>query len=76
MGNRDDIFVSGITHKTYIDVNSEGTRAAAVTGAMCGTTSLAEPQQEYTVRLDRPFIYAIIDADTATPVFMGTMMGE
>lgn len=25
---------------------------------------------------DRPFIYAIIDADTATPVFMGTMMGE
>lgn len=76
MGNRDDIFVSGITHKTYIDVNSEGTRAAAVTGVMCGTTSLAEPQQEYTVRLDRPFIYAIIDADTATPVFMGTMMGE
>lgn len=70
-----NLYVDEILHKTYIDVNREGTRAAAVTGIMVKATSLnPEPVREYTVRLDRPFLYAIIDAQTGTPVFMGTMV--
>ena len=70
-----NLYVDEILHKTYIDVNREGTRAAAVTGVMVRTTALnPEPVREYTVRLDRPFLYAIIDAYTGTPVFLGTMM--
>ena len=70
-----NLYVDEILHKTYIDVNREGTRAAAVTGVMVKATSLnPEPVREYTVRLDRPFLYAIIDAQTGTPVFMGTMV--
>ena len=33
-----------------------------------------EPTQVYTVRLDRPFLYAIVDSYTGTPVFLGTMV--
>ena len=70
-----NLYVDEILHKTYIDVNREGTRAAAVTGVMVRTTALnPEPVREYTVRLDRPFLYAIIDVYTGTPVFLGTMM--
>ncbi len=70
-----NLYVDEILHKTYIDVNREGTRAAAVTGVMVRATALnPEPIREYTVRLDRPFLYAILDAYTGTPVFLGTMM--
>lgn len=69
------LFLSAIRHKTYIDVNRQGTKAAAVTAGMVKTTALnPEPLREYTVRLNRPFLYAIIDEYTGTPVFMGTMM--
>lgn len=70
-----NLYVDEILHKTYIDVNREGTRAAAVTGVMVKTTALnPEPVREYTVRLDRPFLYAIVDSYTGTPVFLGTMV--
>ena len=70
-----NLYVDEILHKTYIDVNREGTRAAAVTGVMVKATALQpEPTQVYTVRLDRPFLYAIVDSYTRTPVFLGTMV--
>ena len=70
-----NLYVDEILHKTYIDVNREGTRAAAVTGVMVKATALQpEPTQVYTVRLDRPFLYAIVDSYTGTPVFLGTMV--
>lgn len=68
-----NLYISKILHKTFIEVNRKGTRAAAVTEMVAGTTSLERPEKIYTVRLDRPFIYAIIDDATATPIFMGTL---
>lgn len=45
-----NLYVDEILHKTYIDVNREGTRAAAVTGVMVKTTALnPEPVCTYTV---------------------------
>lgn len=70
-----NLYVDEILHKTYIDVNREGTRAAAVTGVMVKAAALQpEPTQVYTVRLDRPFLYAIVDSYTGIPVFLGTMV--
>lgn len=71
-----NLFVGDIIHKTFIEVDREGTKAAAVTGVIVKATSMMPaPLNEYTVRLDRPYIYAIIDEETQIPVFMGTMMG-
>lgn len=69
-----NLYISKILHKTFIEVNRKGTRAAAVTEMVAGCTSMPRPEEIHTVRLDRPFIYAIIDDMTATPIFIGTVM--
>lgn len=69
----DSLYVSDVLHKTFIELNREGTRAAAVTGLVLKATSLA-PEQIYEVRLDRPFVYAILDQGSMTPIFMGIVM--
>lgn len=67
-----NIYVSDVLHKTHIEVNSSGTKAAAVTGGIMIPT--AAPSQPHVVTLDRPFVYMIIDTQTNLPLFMGTVM--
>ena len=69
----DSLYVSDVLHKTFIELNREGTRAAAVTGLVMKATSM-EPEKIYEVRLDRPFVYAILDQGSMTPIFMGIVM--
>ena len=69
-----NLYISKILHKTFIEVNRKGTRAAAVTEMVAGCTSMPRQEKVHSVRLDRPFIYAIIDDVTATPIFIGTVM--
>ena len=69
----DGLYVSDVLHKTFIELNRDGTRAAAVTGLVMKATSM-EPEKVYEVRLDRPFVYAILDQGSMTPIFMGIVM--
>ncbi|MBQ0038010.1 MAG: serpin family protein [Clostridiales bacterium] len=71
MGN---LSVSRVIHKTFIDVNEAGTRAAAVT-AVETKDSAAVPIMEEPPRviLDRPFVYMIVDTGNLLPLFMGTV---
>ena len=62
------LFISEVRHKTIIEVNEEGTEAAAVT-AVFGIES-APP----VFRVDRPFFFAIYDNRTQTLLFMGIVM--
>ena len=61
------LFISEVRHKTFVEVNEEGTEAAAVT-AVVGVKSLPPA-----FRVDRPFFFAIYDAETETILFMGTL---
>lgn len=65
-----DLFCSDIKQKTKIEVNRNGTKAAAVTWAETKATS-AEPTETKSVYLTRPFVYAIVDFTTGTPLFIG-----
>ena len=66
------LFISNVIHKTHIDLDSEGTRAAAVTAVMVAeATAMIEEWKE--VYLDRPFVYMIVDSATNLPIFMGTV---
>ena len=67
-----NLFVSKILHKAFIETDTEGTKAAAVTAvvAECGS---AAPSEMKRVILDRPFFYAIIEEETGIPLFMGTV---
>ena len=62
--------ISSVIHKTYIDVNRKGTRAAAVTDVAIKETAI-EMDEPVIITLDRPFVYAIVDGYTGTPLFLG-----
>jgi serpin B len=67
----ENLFVSAVIHEAYIGVDEAGTEAAAAT-AMGFTT--AAPTEVQTLRLDRPFIYAIYDRQSGAILFMGHVM--
>lgn len=67
-----NIFISDVLHKTFISVDELGTKAGAVTKVEA--TNKADMGVEKSVRLNRPFIYAIIDNSTNLPIFVGTVL--
>ena len=66
----DGVCIDEVIHKTFIEVDENGTRAAAATGVIMKGES-CEVTQTKSVYLDRPFVYAIIDNETGIPVFVG-----
>ena len=60
-----------VIHKTHIEVDESGTRAAAVTAVGIKEGSVPDPQKLRKVILDRPFVYMIIDDANKLPVFIG-----
>jgi serpin B len=69
--NEDDpVGISSVRHKTFIDVDEVGTRAAAVTIVEVGVVSVTQPEF---VILERPFVFAIIDNATHLPIFIGAL---
>jgi len=67
------LFIGKVIHKTFIQVDENGTKAGAVSSVvMAGGAggSTVEPKKVY---LDRPFIYMIIDMETKVPYFIGVL---
>ena len=62
-------FITEVKHKTFVDVNEEGTEAAAVTSVAVGYTS-APPS----IYVDRPFVFVIRERHSGTILFMGKML--
>jgi serine protease inhibitor len=60
------LFITKVTHKTFVDVNEEGTEAAAATSVGIGITSLPP-----TMQINRPFLFAIRERLTGTILFLG-----
>ena len=70
-GNR-DFFISAVIHKAYIDVNEEGTEAAAATAVVMRSMMARMPQPAPPVfRADHPFIFLIRDNRSGGILFMG-----
>jgi serpin B len=63
-----DLVISGIYHKTFIDVNEKGTEASAGTGVLMVPKNGDAPKE---VKIDRPFIFLIRDSKTGSILFMG-----
>jgi len=62
------LFISKVKHKSFVDVNEQGTEAAAVTSVEVGVTSLPP-----TIAVDRPFVFAIRERFSGTILFMGVI---
>ena len=65
------LFVKDATHKTYTDVNEEGTEAAAVTVIVTAFTSQPPPPPRFIA--DHPFIFIIQDDESGAILFMGRL---
>ena len=63
-----DLFVTGVFHKAFVDVNEEGTEAAAATGVMVGGGVAP------VFRADHPFVFFITEKDSGTILFMGRIV--
>ena len=65
--------ISEVKHKTFVEVNEEGTEAAAAT--VVGMVATAAPMQPpFRMVVDRPFFCAIRDNETGTVLFMGAIV--
>ena len=62
--------INQVIHKTRISVDAKGTKAGAATAV---SVDKSAAMTDYTVRLDRPFLYAIIDNNTNLPLFIGAV---
>ncbi len=69
-GINPSLYVDKVIQKTYIDVNEEGTEAAAATGAMMRMTAM--PPSE--LQVNRPFMFAIRETTTGVILFLGTVV--
>jgi serpin B len=63
------LFVTAAIHKAFVEVNEEGTEAAAATGIGVSVTSLGHEPPVF--RADHPFVFLIQDNETGLILFMG-----
>jgi serine protease inhibitor len=70
-GIAQNAFINEVKHKTYLDVNEEGTEAAAVTSVGAGITSVQPEKKEFYMEVNRPFFIAILDNQTQEVLFTG-----
>ena len=65
-----ELYITDVVHKAYVDVNEEGTEAAAATGVVVALRAMI-PQEPIVFKADHPFLYFIIHNPTHEILFMG-----
>ncbi len=66
-------YISEVKHKTFVEVNEEGTEAAAVTSTRVAMTAMPPRQERFSLVADRPFLCAIRDNTTGAILFIGAI---
>jgi serpin B len=72
MSGKKDLFISAVVHKAFVDVNEEGTEAAAATAVVARMTAVAEPPPVF--RADHPFLFLIRDTRSGAILFLGRIL--
>ena len=72
MDGTHDLVVSKVVHKAFIDVNEEGTEAAAATGVTIALMS-AMPREPNKFYVDRPSMFFIYNKATRHILFLGRL---
>jgi serpin B len=66
-----DLYINDVIHKAFVDVNEEGTEAAAATGVVMGITSVEAGKKMVYFNVDHPFAFFIRDRRTKNILFLG-----
>jgi serine protease inhibitor len=67
------LYISAVKQKSFVDVNEEGTEAAAVTTVGITAMAIMEPPKTFEMIVDRPFFFVIGDDQTQSILFMGVV---
>ena len=73
MTGKRDLWISDAVHKAYIDVNEQGTEAAAATGIVMRGMAMTREQPPVVFRADHPFLFLIRDNRSGGVLFMGRL---
>lgn len=71
MTDAEDVFISAVIHKAFVDVNEEGTEAAAATGIAMAGAAFEESKEPPVFRADHPFAFMIRDNRNDAILFLG-----
>ena len=72
MSSEQELFLSAVIHKAFVDVNEEGTEAAAATAV--GVKAALAIRQPMVFRADHPFVFLIRDNRTGSILFLGRLV--
>jgi serpin B len=64
------LHITDVKHKAFVDVNEDGTTAAAATSVVIGVTAVLPPQP---IVIDHPFVFAIREVSSGLILFVGTV---
>ncbi len=67
----EQLLISAVVHQAYIDVDEQGTEAAAATAIAMRPMALRRGPEPIPLTVDRPFLFAIFDTATGLPLFLG-----
>jgi len=67
----EQLLISAVVHQAYIDVDEQGTEAAAATAITMRPMALRRGPEPIPLTVDRPFLFAIFDTATGLPLFLG-----
>jgi len=65
------LVIDAVVHQAYIDVDEQGTEAAAATATGMRAMALRREPEPIPFTVDRPFLFAITDTATGLPLFLG-----
>jgi serpin B len=68
------LMIDQVIHQAYVDVNEEGTEAAAATAVTMRTMAMRQPEKPAVFRADHPFMFMIRDTRSGAILFMGKVM--
>ncbi|MDJ0755300.1 MAG: serpin family protein [Ardenticatenaceae bacterium] len=66
------LYITAMVHKAFINVNEEGSEAAAATGVILGVRSAPPPVPVF--RADHPFLFLIRENSTGSILFLGRVV--
>jgi serpin B len=69
-----DLSLSAVVHKALVDVNEEGTEAAAATGVIIRSMAVMRPRPTPIFRADHPFMFLIRDNHSGSILFLGRLI--
>jgi serpin B len=65
------LLINAVAHKAYVDVDEQGTEAAAATALSFRPTAAFRAPPAVTMTVDRPFLFVILHTPTGLPLFVG-----